>query len=138
MSGTLTARWIPLNNSLNPVWRDAALHLVAAQGWDDSDAPEIIDAAVDRLMYTSLEALRELDPTSGAYLNELRLCSQRSQASTFEPGWQTSFFGVNYPLLRFIKARYDPNDLLWCPNCVGSEGWVQQEEETLCRAFRPL
>ncbi|KXH35740.1 hypothetical protein CSIM01_05133 [Colletotrichum simmondsii] len=153
ISGTLTASWKPVNNSLNPVWRNTALHLVAKQSWDDSDAPDAVNTVVDRMVYTSLEALRELDPTSGAYLNEVshftpalplvlyhdhHFCSQQSQASTFEPGWQASFFGVNYPRLRSIKARYDPTDLFWCPTCVGSEGWVQQEDGILCRAFQLL
>ncbi|OHE97449.1 hypothetical protein CORC01_07231 [Colletotrichum orchidophilum] len=68
--------------------------------------------SITHLFYTSLEVLRELDPNLLGCLNE---------ANTFEPGWEASFFGVKYNRLRSLKARYHPNDLLWCPTCVDNE-----------------
>ena len=52
----------------------------------------------------------------------------------FEPEWQRVAFGENYPRLRGIKEEYDPEGALWCRGCVGSEGWVEDEEGRLCRA----
>lgn len=52
----------------------------------------------------------------------------------FEPEWQWSFFGPNYQRLRAVKEKYDPDGVLWCISCVGSEDWIEQADGTLCRA----
>lgn len=57
------------------------------------------------------------------------------KANPIEPGWQWSFYGPNYARLREIKDYYDPEGLLWCPQCVGSEDWLQQQDGKLCRPF---
>ncbi|KAF2964044.1 hypothetical protein GQX73_g9539 [Xylaria multiplex] len=128
-SGTMTISSTPVDNALNPAWRDAAVHLIVEQHWDDSTPTSRVNAMVDDMTYNKLNALRELDPGTGAYLNE---------ANDFEPGWQWSFFGSHYRRLHAIKAEYDPEDVLWCPNCVGSEAWVQTHDGLLCRAYQPL
>lgn len=60
------------------------------------------------------------------------------KANVLEPGWQWSFFGANYGRLRDIKTRYDPDDMLWCPQCVGSEGWTEEGDGKLCRTYLPF
>jgi hypothetical protein len=49
---------------------------------------------------------------SGSYWNE---------ADYYEPHWQRSFFGTNYPKLLDIKKKYDPLGMFTCHHCVGSE-----------------
>ena len=49
---------------------------------------------------------------SGSYLNE---------TNYFEPDWQQSFWGMNYPGLLEIKRRYDPTNLFRVHHGVGSE-----------------
>jgi Berberine and berberine like len=61
-----------------------------------------------------MQYLRDLDPESGAYVNE---------ADVNEPKWQQVFWGSNYERLVDIKRRVDPGDVFWCQPCVGSEGW---------------
>ena len=56
--------------------------------------------------------IRELAPGAGSYVNE---------ADYFEPGWQQSFWGPNYPRLRQIKQRYDPANIFRVHHGVGSE-----------------
>ncbi|KAL2843346.1 FAD/FMN-containing dehydrogenase [Aspergillus pseudoustus] len=129
ISGTLTISQKPVHNALNPAWRDTTVHLITSRLLDDSYPHEQINSCVADMTYDKLSALWELDPGSGAYLNE---------ANAFEPGWQWSFFGANYPRLHVIKRRYDPDGLLWCPQCVGSEDWVQNDAGRLCQRYQPF
>ena len=70
-----------------------------------------------------VEALRELAPDSGAYVNE---------ADPNEPNFQETFWGANYPRLLEIKRHVDPTDVFWCTPCVGNERWKEVGDQ-LCR-----
>ncbi|KAI1012811.1 hypothetical protein LB504_008493 [Fusarium proliferatum] len=128
ISGTLTISSKPVNNSLHPSWRNATVHLITGQSWTDSTNDTEVRNIIHDMTYRKLALLKKLDLAQGAYLNE---------ANSIEPGWQWSFWGPNYARLRDIEERYDPNGLLWCPQCVGSEDWVQRHDGRLCRAFNP-
>src|SRR3954447_15773816 len=56
------------------------------------------------------------------------------QCDAYEPEWQQAFFGVHYPRLHKIKLQYDPNGILWCRRCVGSEAWIEEDDGKLCWA----
>ncbi|GKT64936.1 FAD binding domain protein [Colletotrichum tofieldiae] len=129
MSGTMTIGHEHVDNALNPAWRNSVVHLITQQTWDRALPSVNVSEIVSDMTYNKLNALRRLDPGSGTYLNE---------ANTFEPAWQWSFFGPNYGRLRSIKESYDPEGLLWCPQCVGSEDWVQGEDGKLCKAYQPF
>jgi len=58
--------------------------------------------------------IRKLSPGVGSYMWE---------TDYFEANWQDAFWGENYPRLRAIKARYDPDGLFVHHHCVGSEDW---------------
>ena len=62
----------------------------------------------------SMETLRQVAPDSGSYLSE---------SNFFEPGWQASFWGSNYPRLAQVKKKYDPDGLFFVHHGVGSEEW---------------
>ncbi|KAK2685878.1 hypothetical protein QWA68_015090, partial [Fusarium oxysporum] len=128
VSGTLTISRTPVDNALNPAWREAVVHLVLSQSWNESLSNARAKSIVRDMTYNKLNALWQLDPASGAYLNE---------ANAFEPGWQQSFFGRGYPRLYTIKDKYDPKRLFWCLKCVGSEDWVQQGDGRLCKVENP-
>ncbi|KAM0490781.1 hypothetical protein ACHAP8_011175 [Fusarium lateritium] len=128
ISGTLTISSKFVDNSLHPSWRNATVHLITGQAWTDSTNETEIRSMINDMTYRKLGLLRDLDPVQGAYLNE---------ASSIEPDWQSSFWGPNYARLREIKEKHDPDGLLWCPQCVGSEDWVQRQDGKLCRAFAP-
>jgi len=51
-------------------------------------------------------------PDGGTYLNE---------ANPYEPYWRQAFWGKNYNRLLHIKRRIDPNNVLNCNRCVGSD-----------------
>jgi FAD/FMN-containing dehydrogenase len=46
-----------------------------------------------------------------------------SESDFFEPRWQQSYWGANYPRLAAVKKKYDPNGLFIVHNGVGSEEW---------------
>jgi FAD/FMN-containing dehydrogenase len=62
----------------------------------------------------AMEALRVVAPAAGAYVNE---------CDYFQPDWQRASWGENYPRLRAIKQRYDPDGLFTVHHGVGSEDW---------------
>ncbi|KAK1138616.1 hypothetical protein N8T08_002146 [Aspergillus melleus] len=124
MSGTMTVGKTPVDSALNPAWRDTVVHLITGQHWDDTLSEDIANETVYDMTYDKGYALRQLAPDSGAYINE---------ANSYEPNWQWSFWGPNYPRLLAIKQKYDPNNLLWCRTCVGSEQLVQQQNGSLCK-----
>jgi FAD/FMN-containing dehydrogenase len=65
---------------------------------------------IDRAM----DELRKLVPEAGSYVSE---------SNYFDSAWQKSFWGPNYPRLRAVKAKYDPNGLFFVHHGVGSEEW---------------
>ena len=87
-----------------------------------------------------VEALRELAPHTGSYLNEVsqqepscRMLASltRHKGDVNEPNFQQAYWGSNYPRLQSIKHKVDPRDLFWCVVCVGNEGW-QEQGDLLC------
>lgn len=67
----------------------------------------------DRIAAAARE-LRKLVPDAGSYVSE---------SNYFDPRWQASYWGGNYPRLRAVKARFDPQGLFFGHNGVGSEDW---------------
>ncbi|PLB51463.1 FAD-binding domain-containing protein [Aspergillus steynii IBT 23096] len=125
VSGTMTGSRVPVDNALNPAWRDSVMHLIVSQNWDQSVPSAVADKVKHNMAHQRGAVLRRLAPETGAYFNE---------ASDNEPDWQRSFFGPHYPKLQAIKQKYDPNGLLYCHQCVGSELWSEKEDGKLCRA----
>ncbi len=109
------------NNSVNPGWRTALLHMVYAQGWLDttSEADQQYLAAQVSLRAKILDVL-SIDSHSSCYLNE---------ADPNDKNWQETFFGPKtiYDQLKSIKNTVDPNGLFVCKNCVGSEDWTPDQ-----------
>ena len=116
--------------AMNPaVFRAAALIIIAADGpgfpgvpghEPDKAAGEAAKAGVAAAM----NLIRAATPGTGSYVNE---------TDYFEPDWQKSFWGENYPRLLEIKRKYDPDGLFYCHHCVGSEDW---SNDGMCRLAR--
>jgi FAD/FMN-containing dehydrogenase len=62
----------------------------------------------------AVDELRKLVPEPGSYVSE---------SNFFEPRWQQSFWGANYPRLLAAKRQYDPQGLFFVHHGVGSEDW---------------
>ena len=67
-------------------------------------------AAIDRAMKT----LAALAPRPASYVSE---------GNYFDRGWAQSYWGSNYPTLRAVKKKYDPDGLFFVHHGVGSEDW---------------
>ncbi|MEQ1864769.1 MAG: FAD-binding protein [Micropepsaceae bacterium] len=77
--------------------RDSAKALRGAQAVDAAIAP-----------------LRQVAPNAGSYVSE---------SNYFNADWARAFWGTNYPRLRAVKAKYDPDGLFIVHHGVGSEDW---------------
>jgi FAD/FMN-containing dehydrogenase len=62
----------------------------------------------------AMNELRKLVPNHGSYVSE---------SNYFEPDWRSAFWGANYPRLRQVKDKYDPDGLFFVYHGVGSEDW---------------
>src|SRR5262245_1271489 len=67
-------------------------------------------AQIDR----GMRGLKMLLPSAGSYVVE---------SNYFEPNWQRSYWGPNYPRLLEIKQKYDPQCLFFVRHGVGTEPW---------------
>ena len=112
-----------VDTSVLPAWRKALLHIVLVSGWLD-DTPVAKQEEIARQLTASTQRLRRITPGSGAYFNE---------ADPNAPNWQADFFGSNYPRLKALKNKFDPQGLFACRSCVGSEDW---NKDLTCRRRR--
>ena len=67
-----------------------------------------------RAVERAIAELRSLVPHGGSYVSE---------SNYFNSSWQEAFWGTNYPKLRAIKTKYDPDGLFFVHHGVGSEDW---------------
>ncbi|KAL8707004.1 MAG: hypothetical protein Q9201_000052 [Fulgogasparrea decipioides] len=110
-------------NSVNPAWRDALFDAVIGTVWSNTDWD--LNLANQRLMTDELlPQLEQITPGGGAYLNE---------GDFQQAGFQRVFYGSNYATLRRIKGIYDPNDIFYALEAVGSESWESADDGRLCK-----
>jgi len=108
-------------NAVCPAWRTAYSHSVVGVGWSPFNTA--MENQQLNLLDSFVEALIELAPDMGAYVNE---------ADPFQENYHEVFWGANYPRLLDIKKKVDLHDVLWCRACVGNEGW-QEVGDRLCQ-----
>jgi FAD/FMN-containing dehydrogenase len=73
-----------------------------------------VDRRQARAIGKATSELKSVAPGAGCYFAE---------SDFFEPDWQTSYWGPNYPRLLSIKKKYDPDGLFFVHHGVGSEEW---------------
>ncbi len=105
-----------LNTAMNPlVARSFALAIIA--GGSTAKEPDMNEAqAAKAAIDASVNELSKVLDERGSYVSE---------SSFFEPGWQHSFWGINYTKLQAVKKRYDPDGLFFMHHGAGSEAWSQ-------------
>lgn len=109
------------DTATNPAATEAfALAIIAASGPPAfpgiaGHEPDVAKARASAAkVRAAMAELRKLVPEPGAYVSE---------SNYFEENWQRAFWGANYPRLRAVKDRYDPDGLFFVHHGVGSEDW---------------
>jgi FAD/FMN-containing dehydrogenase len=110
-----------VDSALLPAWRRALTHVIVVTGWDAATPWDEQRRLAESLTHDQVALLKDLEPDMGAYPNE---------ADADETDWQASFWGANYPRLRDVKSKWDPDGLFIVRRGVGSEDW---DEDGLCR-----
>ena len=105
------------NNSVNPAWRTALLHMIYTESWSDGTSNEEQQKIVKRVA----ERVKILQTIAGGSQS----ASYMNEADPNEPEWQQKFYGTMeiYNRLKAIKDTVDPNGIFVCKNCVGSDDW---------------
>ena len=105
----------------NPTMTEAFALAVIADG-ERARYPGLARTALDetaarsdaRAVDLAAAELRRVAPDAGSYVSE---------SNYFNSSWQDAFWGSNYPRLREVKAKYDPDGLFFVHHGVGSEEW---------------
>jgi hypothetical protein len=109
------------NTATNPAAAEAfTLAIIAAEGppafagiaGHEPDLPLARRNA--KSIAAAMGELRKLVPNPGSYVSE---------SNYFEADWQGAFWGANYPRLRQVKDKVDPEGLFFVHHGVGSEDW---------------
>jgi FAD/FMN-containing dehydrogenase len=124
VAGGQVARNARLDVAVNPAWRRTLTHLSWGLSWPSTATVEEQRAVERRITDVVVPLFSRLEPDMGAYLNE---------ADASERDFQRSFWGDNYPRLRKVKKRWDPEGIFITRKGVGSEDW---DEDGLCRVQR--
>jgi hypothetical protein len=115
--------YFPSTTSLNPSWRNTLVHLIVTSSFPDGSPQALADAVYADITHNKTATMRKMAPDTGAYFNE---------ADANEEDWQESFWGDGYEILKGVKEKYDPENVLWCRRCVGSQILEEREKGKLC------
>ena len=108
-----------------PGWRQMITHHILARGWSQDTPSATVEAIQHDVEFVKAAALKRLAPNAGGYMNE---------GNRLNPDWKGDWYGSNYPKLEKIKNKYDPDDLFYCPTCVGSDRYEVAQDGQLCRS----
>ncbi len=119
------------DNAVVPYWRDSIAICINIALYDWSVPPSEMLARRARMANVITPMIETATPDSGAYLNE-------ADPLVYPPDspekWQHAFYGSNYPRLRRIKEKWDPDSIFYGYTAVGSEDWTQDSDGRLCKA----
>jgi hypothetical protein len=118
--------YFPDHMSLNSAWRRTLTHLIVVAPFGDDTPGHLVDTVYADITYNKTHALRQLSPETGVYFNE---------ADSYEPDWQQAFWGEGYAGLKELKRKIDPDNVLWCRMCVGSEALAETVDGKLCKVY---
>jgi FAD/FMN-containing dehydrogenase len=110
-----------LGTATNPAVADAFALAIIADG-EAPAYPGMPHATIDlggargdaRAIDAATAELRRIVPNAGSYVSE---------SNFFNSRWRQAYWGTNYPRLRSIKSKYDPEGLFCVHHGVGSEEW---------------
>jgi len=103
-----------VDNAVNPHWRDVLMFAIMFVTWNVTAPTDYVTTLSRNLTYEWNPRWKALTPGSGTYMSE---------SDYIEPDWQESFHGSKYARLLQIKQKWDPEDVFYATNAVGSEKW---------------
>jgi len=109
------------DTATNPAVVDAFVLMIIADG-ERPSYPGLARPAMDTTaarknaheIDLAAAELRKIAPNAGSYVSE---------SNYFNASWQQAYWGTNYPKLRAIKSKYDPDGFFFVHHGVGSEYW---------------
>ncbi|KAM3520495.1 hypothetical protein MY4038_009400 [Beauveria bassiana] len=111
-----------VSSSIHPAWRRTLSHITIVRGWSSNTT-----------IYEQRKTQMELTHVQGPMLKALKLpgetMSYMNEGNGFEPDFQSSFWGDNYPALSQIKRTWDAQDFFIVQKGVGSERW---DDDGIC------
>jgi hypothetical protein len=111
-------------SGLNPAWRRASYAVVTIRSVP-LDATYQERQSMDDDMLAKGAAMKKFAPGTGAYMNE---------AHRLDPDYIDDFYGAAYDGHLEAKNKYDPDNVFYCPTCVGSEAFIERPDGPLCLA----
>ena len=118
------------DNAVVPYWRDAIAICIQISLWNWTVPRSEMLARKAHMAEVTVPAMEAVTPDGGAYLNE-------ADPYVYPPGttkWQNTFYGTNYPRLRQIKDKWDPQAAFYANTAVGAEDWTEDSAGRLCKA----
>lgn len=114
--GAVATNGKKIDSAVNPAWRKTITHLFMSRAWEIDSPVEHQHAMIKNATNVEIPLIRSVEGEDqmGSYVNE---------AHPYEPGFQQSFWGNNYPRLYEIKQKWDPKGLFIARLAVGSEDW---------------
>lgn len=114
--GVVAANGKKIDSAINPAWRTAITHILMSRPWK-------VNATVEQQHVTIKNATDVEIPLIRSVEGEDKMGAYGNEAHPYEPGFQQSFWGHNYPRLYKIKQKWDPKGLFIARIAVGSEDW---------------
>jgi hypothetical protein len=109
---------------LHPAWRTSPFAHVIGWGWAPGSSAAMKSYVRNNITSVKGAAQKAVAPSTGGYMNE---------GDRLDPEWKATFFGANYDAHLTTKHKYDPENVFFCPICVGSDEWIDLPETPLCR-----
>ncbi|KAG2017799.1 FAD binding domain-containing protein [Coprinopsis cinerea AmutBmut pab1-1] len=113
------------DSAINPAWRNGSSFSISLYPLPFGLSFEEKQAAEQFLTDEVDGPLRAASPYGAAYVNEGNLA---------EPNWQHAYWGSNYPRLKQLKRKWDPQGVFYARTTPGTEDWeVIDYGKKLCK-----
>jgi hypothetical protein len=135
-----------VDNAIHPKWRNASSFVITNVRLNGDESWEVKKQREDVQTNVVGKALRAAGPNGATYVNEVsgprnikdnavfRWLLTAAQGDLYEPKWQESYWGPNYPRLLQLRKKWDPEGILYAQTTPGTEDWeVIDYGRKLCR-----
>ncbi|CAH0021026.1 unnamed protein product [Clonostachys rhizophaga] len=104
------------DNAIHPGWRNASSFSISSAFLPLGASKDLMAAGRSTITNIVDAALIKASPRGGSYVNE---------GDIEQPGWQSAYWGDNYPRLLEVRKKWDPEGVFYAKAMVGTEDWVE-------------